>query len=305
MATLSGSLRHRAVAACLVAVALLAAACSSSGNGTRGASSTGGNATTPPATGVGTSSNSTPTALKTLTIGTSGDFPPYEFRGPNGDVIGFIPDILDYVLPKIGYKYNYVQVSFAGLPAALQSGRIDMITALYDTPSRREAIAFADFAEERDGIIIRASDKGKITTWSDLCGKTVGAIVGSPILPVTVQNGSQTACVAKGKPPIKNATYQSDAQELRDLANGRIDAGIDGASVFGYAAKQSAGKFALGFVAGNPAIEGWAVKKGNPILSTLAEGLQKFLDDPSEVKKVSDKWGLPDGFFMKTVNTVQ
>jgi polar amino acid transport system substrate-binding protein len=274
----------------LAAAALVASACSSSGSP---------KSSQPPGTG----SNSAPAATKTLTIGTSGDFPPYEFRGDNGDVIGFIPDMLKIVLPKLGYDYKYTQISFSGLPPALASGRIDMITALYDTTEREAQIAFADFAQEQDAIVVRTEDADSIKGWGDLCGKTIGAIVGSPLLPATVKSGSKSECEDKGKPAIKDATYQSDAQELRDLENGRIDAGIDGASVYGYAAKQSKGKFQVAFVAGEPAIAGWGLKKGSDLLPQIVQGLEDFLTSP-DVQTVAEKWGLPSTFFLPHAKSV-
>jgi polar amino acid transport system substrate-binding protein len=238
---------------------------------------------------------------KTIIIGTSGDFPPYEFRDDGGKVVGFIPEMLDAVLPGEGYDYKFVQISFAGLPAALESGRIDMITALYESPERLQAMDFASSIAEQKMIVVRADDANKVTSWSDLCDKKVGVIIGSPVLPVIVKAGSEEACVSQGKPAIRMANYQSVSQELRDLENGRVDAGIEGVATFGYIVKQNPGKYATAFLAGDPTIAGWAVKKGSPLLPDLKSGLEKFLTSPDQVKALSEKWGLPDGFFLPHV----
>lgn len=236
-----------------------------------------------------------------LRIGTSGDFPPYEFRNSANQVIGFIPDILKYALPRVGMSYKYVQVQFAGIIPALTARRIDMITALYDLPAREKQVSFMDFARERLALLVAKPNVAKYRVKTNLCGTTIGALVGAPETATLINTLSTKYCTSQSKPAIQVATYPSDPQEIQDIENGRIAGGIDGSSVFGYAAKKSGGRLAVAFQAGGASIEGWAVRHHNPLERRIAHGLQLFLNNKKAVRRVEKRWGLPSTFFFRKV----
>ena len=52
---------------------------------------------------------------KVLVMGTSADFPPFEYVAENGTIIGFDIDIAKYIANKWGYKLEIKDISFDGL----------------------------------------------------------------------------------------------------------------------------------------------------------------------------------------------
>ncbi|SFQ55527.1 ABC-type amino acid transport substrate-binding protein [Amycolatopsis rubida] len=243
---------------------------------------------------AGSSGGSAPAVL---VIGTSGDFPPWEYRESGGKVTGWMVDMVDHVLADAGYQAEWKQVSFTGLLPALQSGRIDLITSLYNTPERRKVISFIDFAGERNAVVTRTADAGAIKSWQDLCGSTVGSLIGSSPLAAAVAAGSKQ-CTDAGKTAIRNQSYQSVAQELRDLEEGRIKAAIDGGVGFSYSAQHSGGKLAVAYYEGEKSIVGWGIRKDNPVVDKLGPAIEGFLTSDA-AREVARKWSLPPDFLQR------
>lgn len=63
---------------------------------------------------------------KLLTLGTSLDYPPFEFS-QNGTAVGFDIDIAQALSKEMGYKLEIKDIEFSGLIPALKSGRVDFI----------------------------------------------------------------------------------------------------------------------------------------------------------------------------------
>jgi polar amino acid transport system substrate-binding protein len=255
-----------------------------------------------PIAGWGSDADSSSTS-KTLTVGTSGDFPPWEFRDDSGKVTGWMAEVVETVAKDLGFTVEWKQISFTGLVPALQSGRIDLISTLYDTPERRKVLSFIDFAGEQNAVVVRAYEASDIKGWLDLCGKAVGSLVGTPTLAAATRAGS-TACTDAGRPGIQVTTYQTNAQELKDLEGGRINAGIDGGVNSSYTAAQSGGKVAVAFYEGEESIAGWGLNKGSLLLEELDKGITDLLaSDGAEA--IAEKWALPPDFLHPSAELVK
>ncbi|MGQ4892459.1 MAG: basic amino acid ABC transporter substrate-binding protein [Candidatus Njordarchaeia archaeon] len=117
---------------------------------------------------------------KVLVMGTSADFPPFEYVAENGTIIGFDIDIAKYIAKKWGYKLEIKDISFDGLIPALQAGQIDMIVAaLTITPERQQSVDFSKpYYNATQAILIRANFPD-ITNESDLYGLKIGVQAGT------------------------------------------------------------------------------------------------------------------------------
>lgn len=115
-----------------------------------------------------------------LVMGTSADFPPFEFVDEEGNIVGFDIDIARYIADKYGYELVIKDIAFEGLIPALQAGEIDMIVAAMTiTPEREEVVDFSiPYYNASQGILIRA-DSPDITSIEDLYGKTIGVQAGT------------------------------------------------------------------------------------------------------------------------------
>ena len=64
-----------------------------------------------------------------LTIGTSADFPPFEYIDENGDFAGFDIDLINKMSEIMGVEIEIVDMPFDSLVASVQEGKIDMSVA--------------------------------------------------------------------------------------------------------------------------------------------------------------------------------
>ncbi|WP_353486007.1 ABC transporter substrate-binding protein/permease [Apilactobacillus xinyiensis] len=120
----------------------------------------------------------------TLVMGTSPDYPPYEFlsKGSNGSQIyGADVELGQKIAQDMGVKLKVKSMSFDSLLVALQTHKVDMvISGLNKTPERAKSVDFTNsYYQSGTGLLINKSDKDKIKSYQDLKGLSAGAQVGS------------------------------------------------------------------------------------------------------------------------------
>ena len=127
-----------------------------------------------------TEAANTSKATKTLVVGTSADYPPYEFHKKiNGEdkIVGFDIMIAEEIAKDMGAKLEIKDMKFDGLLAALQAKNVDLILAgMNPTAERAKEVDFSKvYYTAVQAVIVRAEDKDKFKSLEDLNGKKVGA----------------------------------------------------------------------------------------------------------------------------------
>lgn len=153
-----------------------------------------------------------------LVIGTSADYPPYEFHKEiNGKdtIVGMDIDVANEIANELGVNIEIKDMKFDGIIASLQSGNIDMAVAgLTPTEERKKAINFTDLYYNGENIIVTTKEnKAKFKTLDDL--KDVK---------VAVQKSSLQEKIAKDL-GINNIKSLGKIQEvILELNNKNVDA---------------------------------------------------------------------------------
>jgi len=116
-----------------------------------------------------------------IIVGTSADFPPFEYVDENQKIVGFDIDAIKYILKDQGYTVEVQDIAFDSLIASLQAGKIDVIAAgMTITEERDEQIDFSDSYFEADqSILINADSDIIINDIEDLINLTIGASTGT------------------------------------------------------------------------------------------------------------------------------
>jgi arginine/lysine/histidine transporter system substrate-binding protein len=119
-----------------------------------------------------------------IVVGTSADYPPYEFRllpEIEDDIVGIDIDIAEAIAADLNVKLEIKNVVFNNLFQELASEKIDLILAgLAPTENRQKIVDFSiPYYQAIQNMLIRAKDKEKIKLLEDLRGKTVGTQAGS------------------------------------------------------------------------------------------------------------------------------
>ncbi|API88561.1 ABC transporter permease [Marinilactibacillus sp. 15R] len=119
-----------------------------------------------------------------LVIGTSADFPPFEFYAEvDGEqqVVGMDIMIAEKIADDLGVELVVQDMEFDSLLPALESNNVDMIVAgMTPTEERRKSVNFSDiYYQTFQNIMVRAEDKEIYNSIDSLAGQTVGVQTGS------------------------------------------------------------------------------------------------------------------------------
>lgn len=101
-----------------------------------------------------------------IILGTSADYPPYEFHAlidGKDTIVGFDIEIAKEIAKDLGVELEIKDMSFDGLLAALVSGNVDfVISGMTPTEERRQNVDFTDiYYQAVHGAVIRAADTDK------------------------------------------------------------------------------------------------------------------------------------------------
>lgn len=118
-----------------------------------------------------------------LILGTSADYPPYEFpiisKTGSEEIVGFDIFIAREIAKDLGVKLTVKNLDFSGLLDALNSGSVDMIlSGISPTEERRRSIDFSNIYYTARNVLVTSKDKA-ISSIEDLKGLTVGTQIGS------------------------------------------------------------------------------------------------------------------------------
>lgn len=226
-------------------------------------------------------------AKEYLVVGTSPDFPPFEYIDEKGNVVGFDIDLIRLLAQKAGYKdIKIVTMDFDALIPALIQGKIDVIAAgMTITEERKKVVDFTDPYWEADQAILVRKDSGFTPkSIDDLSGKTVG-----------VQTGTTGADYVKNYAKehglnINIREYSSFVLAVQDLVNGRIDAVVVDSPV----AKMFEQKYpvAIAVIIKTGEQYGFAVRKGETeLLQALNKALREVKNSPEWNKLVEKYFG--------------
>lgn len=150
-----------------------------------------------------------------ITIGTSADYEPFEYVNiTTSEIIGFDPDMCQWIADELGVTIQWSDRSFAGLVASCAAGQVDMVAAAMTYNENRSSYlaASVSYINVGQAVVVRNDSVLSITTLADLVGETVGAQLGTTL---------HADLVSAGVTPIGHVTV--DALML-DLIGGGVDA---------------------------------------------------------------------------------
>ncbi len=205
-----------------------------------------------------------------LVLGTSADYPPYEFhKAINGkdEIVGFDIEIAKTIAKDLGVELEIKDMKFDGLLAALVVDDIDIIVAgMVPKEERKKSVDFSmQYYQAEQNVLVRAEDVDKITSIESLKGLKVGA-----------QKSTVQEDLAKEKTEAAEVKSLSKITDLvLELQNGKIDAVVLVGPVANAYAKQNPKLAVSGISLGSEEGVAVAVNKGT---ADLLEAINKSLD---------------------------
>ncbi|RZI45360.1 substrate-binding periplasmic protein [Candidatus Finniella inopinata] len=113
-----------------------------------------------------------------LVVGTSADYPPFEFY-QDGQIVGLEVDLIREIAKELDKECVFKDLPFESLIGALQTKNIDLaISNITATPERLEKSDFSIPYYRSYAVMIAAKDSA-INSVADLTGKTIGVQSGT------------------------------------------------------------------------------------------------------------------------------
>lgn len=230
-------------------------------------------------------STTTGKETKVLKMGTSADYPPFEYveTAKSDEIIGFDIDLANLIAGELGYKVEVKDMDFNGLIGAIQADQVDFVMAgMTPTEDRKKSVDFTDVYYTAKHMIVSAKDSN-IKSLEDLEGKTVGVQLSS------IQEGKAEEIGETVKIKVEKRTRIPEL--VQEIKAGRIDAAIIEDTV------------AEGYFDNNPDLAGFTIEDGSeeeagsaiafPKDSKLTAEFNKVLKEKmenGEVEKLVVKW---------------
>lgn len=156
-----------------------------------------------------------------LVMGTSPDYPPYEFQATvhgKTKVVGMDVAVGEKIAKDLGVKLKVKSMSFDSLLVALQTGKVDMvISGMNPTPARKKNVDFTHlYYQGGYSIVINKSDKGIYQDKDSFKGKTIGAQTGSTMY--TESKKQTTNTTVKGMTSVSDLILALQSHKIAGVA---------------------------------------------------------------------------------------
>lgn len=158
-----------------------------------------------------------------LRVGTTADYPPFEYYNENAELDGFDIALIQQIGQRLGLRVELNDFAFDTLPTAVSIGQVDVaIGALSVTPERQAVANFSNvYYASSDAVLSRPeADPNKVKDTAALAVVRLGVHVNS-----IYQTYAQEKLINTGLMPIQNLRFYSDiSTAVNELKANLIDA---------------------------------------------------------------------------------
>jgi len=156
----------------------------------------------------------------TLVVGTSVDYPPFEYYNQNFTVDGFDIALMRELGQEMGVQIEFKDIAFDGLVAALAVGQIDVaIGAISVTPEREQDVDFSQiYYVSEDAVLATNTSMPTVRTYAEMANFTVGVQKGSVYEEILRDELIDTGRMR----PTDLFTYSTIERAIADLQQGLV-----------------------------------------------------------------------------------
>ena len=219
-----------------------------------------------------------------IVIGVLGTDEPNSFVDPKTrEIVGYEVDIANAIARKLGVKPVFKQLAVAARIPELQQGRVDLLAASLTHNKEREAQIDFSLTTFVTGQKVLVKNSSGIKDLAQLGGKKV----------LTVKGGTQEPNIRKAVPSVDVVTFETTQQAFLALQQGKgVGYVNDEASLVNDHAKLGLAKKDYTILPQNISVEPLALglKKGEPQLKALVDGVLRELESSGEADKLFIKW---------------
>ncbi len=156
-----------------------------------------------------------------IKVGTSADYPPFEYIDNSGKKVGFDIALMEEIARRLGVKLEWVDMPFDRLIGSVQDGKLDAaISAIHYSQASAGMVSFSEpYYRSVDALVVAESFTGQINQPEDAASYKVGVQTGSTQDYWLVENLVGTGMLSQ----TRLFRYERADQAAKDLKNGRIE----------------------------------------------------------------------------------
>ncbi|CAE6738388.1 hypothetical protein R20943_02298 [Paraburkholderia aspalathi] len=199
--------------------------------------------------------------------------------------------MIQFVMRCAGLKYQFVKGPFSSLIQSVMSGSTDvMIGNVNYMPERARRVDFIAYLRSAQTVIVHKGNPKKLTSTQTLCGATaattVGGVGNAEILKLSDE------CIQSGRRPITYIPAVDQESAVQQVANGRIDFGMDGSISAKRRVAAHADDLDVGFTILTDLVIGPVVRKDNPEMRRVVFEGMTMMERSGALKQLLDKYQL-------------
>lgn len=156
-----------------------------------------------------------------LIVGTSADYPPFEYIDEEGNFTGYDMDLIREIGKRMGVEVEIQDLGFDALIAAVQGRKVDCaIAAMAATEERKQSVDFTiSYNAQKQSFVVASDSDITIDKPTDVAKYKIGVQSGTTLDTWIVDN-----LITPGLMPEENLSrYERTDQIALDLKAGRID----------------------------------------------------------------------------------
>lgn len=177
---------------------------------------------------------------KTLVVGTSADYAPFEFpvmQNGNKKIVGYDMMVAQKIADNLGVKLKIENIEFPSLISELKNNKVDMVLAgMAATNQRKKVVAFSNpYYTVGNVLLVQKKDADSFNKVADVKGKSIG-----------VQQSSTQAAIAKSQLKGSNIVTEGVLTGLTtELSQGKLSGVVVEREVADNYVKQYPEKYAI------------------------------------------------------------
>ena len=223
-----------------------------------------------------------------LVLGTSADYPPFEFHMLDADgkdvIVGIDVSVAYKIAEDMGLELEIVDIGFDNLLTAMDKGQCDIVIAAMEQDAERDLVAdFSDpyYTDLPPMVLVKAENVEQFTGLDSFAGLTVGAQTGTTKEDIVVNDmtGAELLSLATVNDLVNSLVYDKCVAVV-----------LDGAVAQQYAASNPDLVVCTAVSLGEAYPYRVAVKEGDPkgLLESINKTLAKITTDGTMDKYIAE-----------------
>ena len=243
-----------------------------------------------------------PEGVDHITVGTNPPFPPFQFKEPGGQIVGFEMDLARAVAATMGLDFSIREQEFSLILPAVDAGTIEFgASGFTDTPERQENYDFVDFIYA--GLQWSKPVDGDDVDPEHPCGLTV-AVQRTTVAETDEARPKDEACQAAGEDPVEVLAYDTNDAAATAAIVGRADAFIADAPVLAWAMERSEGRLEPVGEQLDAAPYGFALAKDSELTDAVLAAMD-YLIESGYYEEILAQWNIEDGLLTEPMRNAK